>query len=83
MGSRRGPCPIEDWIGRRYRDCGTSIIAYLRRLGTKWERRLAFASPWRIENGGKVLGRGPEYNFRFERCGRIYQVLEWTRRTGG
>ena len=35
MLSGRGACPIEDWIGRRCRDRGTSIIAHLSRLGTK------------------------------------------------
>ena len=53
-----GRCPIEDWIGRRCKNCGTSIIAYLCRLGTKWERRLAFAGPWQMEDGGKVVGEG-------------------------
>ena len=32
--SGRGACPIEDWIGRRCRDRGTSIIAYLSSLDT-------------------------------------------------
>ena len=80
MLSGRGACPIEDWIGRRCRDRVTSIIAYLSRLGTKWDRRLAVAGLWRMVYGGKCWGRGPEYNFRFERCSRISQVLDWTRR---
>ena len=31
----------------------------------------------------KCWGRGPEYNFRFERGGRISQMLDWTRRVEG
>jgi len=37
----RGACPIEDWIGRRCKDRGTSVIAYLILLGTEWDRRWA------------------------------------------
>ena len=80
--SGRGACPIDDWIGRRCRDRGTSIIAYLSSLGTERDRRLAFLGLWRMVHRGKekCWGRGPEFNFGFERRGRISQVLDWTRR---
>jgi len=52
-----GAYPIDDWIGRRCIDRGTSIIAYLILLGTKWERHLkgfgeGDTSPLSVVRGG-------------------------------
>ena len=60
MLSGRGACPIEDWIERRCRDRRTSIIAYIIRLGTKRDRRLAFAGLWCMVHGAwrKSAGGG-------------------------
>lgn len=41
--SGRGACLIDNWIGRRWKDRGTSTIAYISRLGTNWDRWFGFA----------------------------------------